>query len=93
MTKKKKFDDLFKQTANEVDVNGDIDFVKSDIHNIPPKKSTLKETKEKRTNKVQGYFTATEFEEWRLTFEILEKPSDRIRRLVLDDIKRRREKD
>ncbi len=91
MTQKKKFPDLFKQTEETVERNGGIDFEKSDIHHISAKKSTqVIKPKEKRVNRIQAYLTDSEFSEWSSTFAPLEKQSDRVRNLILEDTKKKK---
>lgn len=55
-----------------------------------PAKSTAKEKTQKKDKRLAVYLTESEYEAFIETFKPLEKVADRIRGLILDDIRKRR---
>ena len=90
-----KFDSLFEKTAEKMGDKKTIDFKGSDIDqkgakktvNIPAK-STAKAKTQKKDKRLVVYLTESEYEAFIGTFKPLEKVSDRIRDLILDDIRK-----
>ncbi len=74
-----KFEDAFKRTNDKMAGDTKIDFSKSDINKkrIP------------RKNKIQTHLSDDEFEAFKNTFKPLEQRADRVRNLILNDIKQR----
>lgn len=88
-----KFDSLFEKTESKIGENKTIDLKGSDIDSkgkkktvVIPAKSSLKEKKDQR---LAVYLTESEHKAFISTFKPLEKVSDRIRDLILDDTRKR----
>ena len=92
-----KFDSLFEKTAEKMGDKTTIDLKGSDIDgkgakkmvNIPAK-STAKAKTQKKDKRFAVYLTESEYEAFISTFKPLETASDRIRKLILDDIRKRK---
>lgn len=91
-----KIDSLFDKTEEKmgekktIDLKGsDVDSTKGKTVKIPAKGGT-KSRSQKRTKKLATYLTESEYEAFAKTFSPLEKVSDRIRDLIIADIRQRR---
>jgi hypothetical protein len=81
----KKFEKMFEKTEEKMASNEYIDFEKSSVNNKPK----TDETPLKRTIRIQSYLNKNEYKAFGLTMKPLEKPADRLRKLLLEDIKKR----
>ena len=77
-----KFAKLFEQTNDKIGENGHIDFQKSDINKKTPH----------RTKKIQTHISDSEFDDFINTLKPLENRAERVRYLILKDIKNRQKK-
>ncbi len=92
-----KFDNLFEKTEEKMGENKTIDLKGSDIDSkgkkrtvVIPSKSALQEKTQKKDKRLAVYLTESEYDSFIATFNPLEKVSDRIRDLILEDIRKRR---
>lgn len=77
-----KFEALFDKTNEKIGENGHIDFDKSGVNKV----------KEKRNNKVQTHLSDSEFQAFIETLNPLENRGERVRKLIMKDIKKRQKK-
>lgn len=92
-----KFDSLFEKTAEKMGNKTTIDLKGSDIDekgakkmvNIPAKSGSKNRT-QKKDKRLVVYLTESEYEAFIGTFKPLEKVSDRIREIILDDLRKSR---
>lgn len=82
----KKFEKIFQVTKGKMGKNGQIDFEKSDINHKPTQKVLH------RTKKIQTHLSEIEFNAFIDTLDLLENRSERVRNLILNDIKYRQKK-
>ena len=92
-----KFDSLFEKTAEKMGDKKTIDLKGSDIDQkgakkmvTIPAKSTAKEKTQKKDKRITSYLTESEYEAFIESFKPLEKVADRVRDLILEDIRKRR---
>ncbi len=81
----KKFDKLFEKTNEKMGDNKNIDFEKSDINYKPSKNK-------KRDIRIQTYLSEDEYKTFISTFKPLDKVANKLRGLILEDIKNRQKK-
>lgn len=92
-----KFDSLFEKTAEKMGDKKTIDFKGSDIDQkgakkmvTIPSKSGTKDKTQKKDKRISSYLTESEYEAFIESFKPLEKVADRVRDLILEDIRKRR---
>ena len=78
-----KFKKVFDKTEEKIKDNGLIDFEKSSVN-----KTQYKNSSQYRTNRIQTYLTDSEYKAFGEILKPMEKPAVRIRKLIIDEIKR-----